>query len=175
MTAEQVAKLLLTERIALTAHLRAFVRVRATAEDLFQEVSVKAIAAPADFNDEVHLMRWFRKVARHRAIDYLRRAENRRLVFDDDVIELLATEADEFEEPAEGSRERIAALESCMAGLTEKSREVIRLRYGEELSGLEVAGRLNRKPDTVYKMLARSYSQLRECIEGKLATKGAGS
>ena len=173
MNAEDVAQQLLTQRIALTGYLRAFVGDRATAEDLFQEVTVRAIAEADTFSDDQHLHRWFRRVAKHRAIDFLRRAENKRRVFDADVIDLLADEANSGEFFVGDSRERCAALEECMEKLTPKCREVIDLRYGSELTGHEVASELGRKPDTIYKMLARSYAQLRECIEGRLGKRAA--
>ena len=169
MTADCVAEQLLTKRIALTGYLRAFVGERGTAEDLFQEVTVRAIASAPDFADDRHLHRWFRKVAKHRAIDHLRKVENRRRVFEADVIELLADEPGEGDVLFAGGGERCAALEACLETLTPKCREVIELRYGEELPGLEVAERLGRKPDTVYKMLARSYAHLRQCIETRMA------
>ena len=170
MTAEDVAQCLLAERIAFTGFLRAIVGERAIAEDLFQEVTVRGVASAADFKDEQHLRRWFRKVGKHRSIDYLRRAEHKRRVFDADLIDLLEDSAGADEGLFSNGRERCAALEACMQTLTPKCREVIQLRYNEELPGQEVALRLGRKPDTVYKMLARSYAHLRKCIEARLAT-----
>ncbi len=173
MNPEDVARELLARRIALTGFLRSFVRERATAEDLFQDLAVRAVAEAGDFNDAEHLGRWARKAGKHRAIDHLRRAENRRRVFDADVIDLLASEADEVASSMDDrDRARSEALEECIEKLAPQSREVIRLRYGQELSGQEVAHRLGRKDDTVYKMLARSYAQLRHCIEAKLRRGG---
>ena len=91
-------------------------------------------------------------------------------MFDADVIELLASEEGEMAQ-GENSRDRCEALEACMGDLTPKCREVVELRYGEEMAGHEVAARLGRKPDTIYKMLARSYAQLRECIERRLSNR----
>ena len=51
MNAQDVAEQLLSQRIALTGYLRAFVGERGTAEDLFQEVTVRAIGNADEFGD----------------------------------------------------------------------------------------------------------------------------
>ena len=51
--------------------------------------------------------------------------------------------------------------------MSEKSRETIRMRYFEGLRGKQVAEKLGRKPETVYKTLQRTYVTLAQCIEQK--------
>ncbi len=173
MEPEDVAQALLAERMALTGYLRALVAGRSAADDLFQEVTVRAVREAGRFADAAHLRRWFHKVAKHRAIDHLRRVENRDRVLAADVVDLLGAEASDAG-PGAVTGERCDALERCLGSLSPKCREVIELRYGEGLPGLEVAARLGRKPDTIYKMLARSYAQLRRCIEARLARAAGG-
>ena len=69
---------------------------------------------------------------------------------------------------------RADALRKCLDGLTDKARATIRMRYFEGLRGKQVAEKLGRKPETVYKALQRIYVTLADCIEKKLATLDAG-
>ena len=65
-------------------------------------------------------------------------------------------------------------LHNCLDELSEKSRETIRLRYFEGLRGSQVAEKLGRKPEAVYKALQRIYVTLAQCILRKLAALDTG-
>ena len=69
---------------------------------------------------------------------------------------------------------RADALRNCIDGLSEKSRETIRMRYFEGLRGNQVAEKLGRKPETVYKALQRIYVTLAQCIQRKLTALDTG-
>ena len=49
------------------------------------------------------------------------------------------------------------------------------MRYFEGLRGKQVAEKLGRKPEAVYKALQRIYVTLAECIERKLAALEKGA
>ena len=70
---------------------------------------------------------------------------------------------------------RADALNDCLEGLSEKARETIKMRYFEGLRGKQVAEKLGRKPEAVYKALQRIYVTLAECIERKLAALEKGA
>ena len=70
--------------------------------------------------------------------------------------------------PTDESDARGDDLRLCMEKLTENARTTLRLRYFEGLRGDEVAARLGRKPDAIYKALQRAYATLQECIRRKL-------
>ena len=63
---------------------------------------------------------------------------------------------------------KIEVLRGCMGRMTPYSREIIRLRYTEELPGIQVASILNRKVDTIYKALTRIHTTLRSCMKSRL-------
>ncbi len=169
---EAVARLLLQQRMELTAYIHSIVRNSHMADDVFQDVCVKAIRHHERFTDSVHLAKWARRVARNASIDSLRRKENQTLLLDEQVLELLEQEWPEEEQSV--SMESITALRSCMAKMTPYSREILRLRYMEGLPGTEVAETLNRKVDTIYKALTRIHIGLRDCVKRQLNPQGGG-
>lgn len=166
---ETVARLLLQQRMELTAYIQSIVRDIHMAEDVFQDVCVKAIKRHDTFNDAIHLAKWTRRVARNRSIDSLRRKENQTLVLNEEVLELL--EADWPEEEQGAPTKAIEALRSCMGKMTPYSREILRLRYMEGLPGTQVAETLNRKVDTVYKALTRIHMGLRDCVKRQMTRR----
>jgi len=65
------------------------------------------------------------------------------------------------------------ALRECVEKLSPYARQLIRLRYVDELSALDVAERLNRSPNTIYVALSRTYRHLAGCVQRRLAREGA--
>jgi RNA polymerase sigma-70 factor (ECF subfamily) len=167
MNAEEIARELLARRLDLTAYLRSLVCNRDDAEDLFQDLCVKAVARAAEFQSAEHLRRWFFTAGRNAAIDAHRQAQRHPLVLSEAAVAALA--ADEPERPAIGWRERLHALRRCLETLTPRAREIVQLRYGAGLDGRAVSHRSGRSLDAVYKILARSYEYLRECIRRREA------
>lgn len=163
---EGVARLMLKQRMELTAYIQSIVRDIHMAEDVFQDVCVKAIKHYETFKDSLHLTKWTRRVARNGAIDSLRRKENQTLVLNEEALELL--ERDWPTEDESASPRAIEALRGCMGKMTPYSREILRLRYMEGLPGTQVAETLNRKVDTIYKALTRIHMGLRDCVKRQL-------
>ena len=160
MTTDTIAHILRTRRTELCGYLRSVARDRSLADDIFQDISLKAIQRPQDYQDEQHLLRWLHVAGKNRAIDHFRQTKKQHLLLDHSVLELLAAEADEVHT----SSPALSALDLCIQTLTPRSRRIIALRYGDELSGIEVAKHLNQKVDTIYKALARIYTHLRRCV-----------
>ncbi len=169
---ESVARLLLQQRMELTAYIQSIVRNIHMAEDVFQDVCVRAIKHHETFVDRTHLSKWARRVARNRSIDALRRKENQAVVLNEEVLELLESDWPEME--TEESTESVVALRRCMDKMTPYSREILRLRYMEGLAGTEVADTLNRKVDTIYKALTRIHIGLRDCVKRQLSRDTGG-
>ncbi len=167
MTADSAARILLEERLALTGFVRSIVRDAHVAEDIFQESCVKAIARSASLTTREDLLAWTRTVARNLAIDHIRKRQRHVQVLSNETLDLLAQEAPSPSERA-STVDRLRALEACLKTLTPKAQEVLALRYGESLPGNVVAARLHRKPQTIYKTLARAYAQLRLCMKRAL-------
>jgi RNA polymerase sigma-70 factor, ECF subfamily len=167
---EGVARLMLKQRMELTSYIQSIVRDIHMAEDVFQDVCVKAIKHHETFKDSLHLTKWTRRVARNRSIDCLRRKENQTLVLNEEALELL--ERDWPMEDEGPSPKKIEALRGCMGKMTPYSREILRLRYTEGLPGTQVADILNRKVDTIYKALTRIHMGLRDCVKRQLTGRG---
>lgn len=169
---EALVRLLLQERTRLLAYVRAVVRDEHLAEDVFQEAAALAVRERERIQDRDHFLLWMRKTARYRALNALR--QRQRLVFNDELLDQL--EAEWTQADAVPDSQRADALRHCMDQLTPNNQNILRLRYGEGLSGLRLAAALNRQLNAVYVALARIHKALGECIrrrlEGELAHGG---
>ncbi len=108
---------------------------------------------------------WAFMIARYEVLKYRRRKATDRLVFSDDVYELLAAEAADVaaDQPA-----LQRALQGCLAKLESAPRELIRVAYADGISIKDAAARVGRSPTGLYKALARIRRKLHGCIRDSL-------
>ena len=165
----EIAAILLAERLPLTAFVASVTRDFHLAEDIFQEVSVKAVATAAEFESPQHLLNWARLAGKNRAIDVLRTRDGRYEGLSDEILATLATE---WPSKFEVSQMR-GALTHCIDQVTDNNRELLRLRYIERRSCDEVASILGRKIETVYQALSRLHKALGDCIRARLQQETA--
>lgn len=164
---ESTAATLLAQRMPLTAFIASVTRDFHLAEDVFQEVCVKAVARAETFQTAAHLMNWARLTGKNRAIDILRARDGRYIGLSDEMLAILAAEWPEAS-PTEARRE---ALEHCISQITPNNRQLLRLRYFEQRNCAEVATIMGRKIETVYQALARLHKILGDCIRTRQQTE----
>lgn len=161
---EDIAAILLSERLALTAFIASVTRDFHLAEDIFQEVCVKAVARSGEFESAQHVMNWARVAGRNRAIDVLRARDGRYDGLSEEMLAVLAAEWPD-QEQTDAAHD---ALAQCLEQITANNRELLRLRYFERRSGAEVAAAMSRKLETIYQALARIHKSLGDCVRRRL-------
>jgi RNA polymerase sigma-70 factor (ECF subfamily) len=167
LSQEAVVRTLLAARTRISASAWMIARDAQAAEDIFQNLSVKALAGESRFDLEAQLISWAHITARHEALNWIRSRKGRALSLDEAVLELVSTEG-EAGASAEGVR--IEALRGCFDALPGASRELLDLRYSDERSCADIARLLGMGLDAVYQRLSRLHRVLKECTERKLST-----
>ena len=71
----------------------------------------------------------------------------------------------ESSHPLGGDSERVEVLKGCLGELTERSRQIVDLRYVDGLKSGRIAEMLGRKVESVYRTLTRAHVALRDCME----------
>jgi RNA polymerase sigma-70 factor (ECF subfamily) len=168
---EDITAALLRERLALTAFIASVTRDFHLAEDIFQDVCVKAIGKKDDFESPQHVLNWARVAGRHRAIDVLRTRDGKVIGLSEEMLAALEP-VWPAGEAAQGSPV-MEALQKCLDRLTPNNREIVRLRYFEGRAGAQVAEATGRKLETVYQALARIHKTLADCVRQRLAAAPA--
>ncbi|WP_206352453.1 sigma-70 family RNA polymerase sigma factor [Tautonia rosea] len=144
----------------------------ADVEDVFQKTSIVLWKKLPEFDRSGSFFHWACGIAFNEVRNFLTVQRRSRLHFDLELIQLLAEEAAAEDELSEA---RIAALRRCMAGLSERQREILRRCYMGSETITDVATRLGKERTALYKQLARLRSRLLECIRIRLAREGIGS
>jgi RNA polymerase sigma-70 factor, ECF subfamily len=167
----EVLQALMHARVRLSAAAWLVVRDTHTAEDIFQNVAVKALTRDLSFESESALLSWAFITARHEGIDWLRRHRRETSCVDTEIMELLEREWQSESVHSEGSK--VNALRECLESVPEESRRLLRLRYFDGHNCNDVARRMGIGLNAIYKRVSRLHESLRLCIEGKLGHAGS--
>jgi len=150
----------------LNASVRRILRSEAAVEDAVQEAYMRIWRRAADFDPAIASpIAWMTTIARHAAIDMVRRGAER-IAAAGDTID--ADLADRLADPA-GGAERFATgdqLKACLDRLDADKRGMVLLAYCHGWSREELASRFERPVATVKTILRRSLMVLKECLGG---------
>jgi RNA polymerase sigma-70 factor (ECF subfamily) len=168
---EAVAAIMERYQHRLYRYLLRLLREPATAEDLFQQTWVKVIERIGSFDPSHSFEGWLFAMSRNLAIDYLRRYQPESI--DEPLPSGETTRAELI--PGCGpdalmqllARERAAGLARAMNHLPLVFREVVTLRFEEEMKLEEIAEVLALPLGTVKTRLHRALKQLRRTLETK--------
>lgn len=162
----EILQALMKSRTRLSAAAWVVVRDTHAAEDIFQNVALKAMTRQVSFESEGALLSWAFITTRREGIDWLRRQRREALGLGEEILELLEQEWQAA--PAHPAGARIDALRECLAAAPQSARQLLRLRYFEGYSCEEVADHMGIGLNAIYKRISRLHESLRNCIQGKL-------
>ena len=141
----------------------------ADAQDLTQEVFIKALQRRDQLKETEKAAHWLSRIATNTAIDFLRR--HRRVSFCelDDMPEQAGSSADESPEARVLREEREAFLEGGLGTLTARERAALLLRDVEGLPAEEVARQLDCSKATVRSHIANARVKFRRYLSRRKA------
>jgi len=166
LSQEIIVRTLFAARLRLSGAAWLVVRDAQAAEDIFQNVSIKALTKGVPFEHEGQLLSWAHVTARHEAIDWLRRQRPGQVALDGEVLEMI--DAEWAAAPSPGGP-RVDALRDCLDNAPAEARRMLELRYFEGWACDEIAREIGIGLDAVYQRLSRLHRQLRLCIERRLS------
>ena len=143
----------------------------ADVNDLVQDVFLQALPRLVSLREVSKFPGWLAAIARNRANDFHRRAQND-ITLDEESAGEPAAPASNRRAP-QASAEARAALEAIRS-LPEAYREPLILRLVEGLTGPEIAARTGLTHGSVRVNLHRGMQQLREILEKKAAPAAGG-
>ena len=143
---------------------------RETAEDLFQETWVRVLERGHQYDGKSRFEAWLFAIARHLAIDFLRKKAPQSL---DELVDSGEAEIAARPAPSPPSaidllsrREAGERVEAALGHLPAAYREVLVLRFQEELALEEIAAVVAAPLSTVKSRLYRGLDELRGLLGG---------
>jgi RNA polymerase sigma-70 factor (ECF subfamily) len=151
-----------------------FTRNREAADDLAQEVFLKAYLALPKFHGRSEFGTWLYRISMNHIKDFLRKKGRAKEVSLDDVREISFSDREQAER-AEREREteaRRTLIQKFVQGLPEKYRVILTLRDIQGLAYEDISRILRLSPGTVDSRLHRARRMLRVKLTPYLAGEG---
>jgi RNA polymerase sigma-70 factor (ECF subfamily) len=151
-----------------------FTRNREAADDLAQEVFLKAYLALPRFHGKSEFGTWLYRISINHIKDYLRKKGRAKEVSLDDVHEIAFSNKEQTEraEQARETEARRTLVQRFVQGLPEKYRVIVTLRDVQGLAYEQISQTLHLSPGTVDSRLHRARKMLRKKLAPYLLREG---
>ena len=161
----QFFQLFMRHQNRIYAYILTLVPHGADAEDIMQETASVAWEKFKTFKEGTDFSAWIKKIAFHKVMDYRKRGGHHRVIFSDDLIRVLAPQAEKTFKQTDA---RMAALKSCLKRLNSPDRRLLKQRYEDGLTIKAIAEQAHRPVQGLYKVMVRIHNQLRRCVHYSL-------
>jgi RNA polymerase sigma-70 factor, ECF subfamily len=139
------------------------------AEDIFQQAVITMWNKFDQFEPGSNFLPWACRIARYKALNFIKSKRRARVYFSEDLISELAEQEAEQTEALEA---RLRALATCRQKLSSGDQALLALCYGDSGTIRDAAERIGRPVGSVYDSLSRIRRALYLCIERTLAQEG---
>jgi RNA polymerase sigma-70 factor, ECF subfamily len=168
--ARELAGYWVRSQSVISAYITANVFDRHQAEDILQDVASVVAESFGTFDRRQSFIAWTLGIARNRILKYYRTRSKERAVLSDDALVCLGKALERHQDDNEDHRE---ALRHCLQQISGRRREVLELRYRDNVKVMDIAEQFHMSPSAVSVMLHRVRTMLHECIERQLGKVGA--
>lgn len=138
-----------------------YVKNRATAEDLTQEIFIKCYEKLDQFNQQASIKTWVYRIASNHCKDYLGSWHHRKIKLNEKVWDYIPSKSKQVEEEVISKNQENSLYRAIMA-LPIKYREVVFLHYYEELPLAEISKVTTININTIKTRLKRAKELLRD-------------
>ena len=153
---------------AVARFVRSFVRNRADAEDVLQEVALAIVDRFESYDASRPFIAWALGVARNLVKAHFRKQLRRPITADDETaVDLVA---DAFEALQPEVEEMKEALAECIRRVPDEERRMLAMQYEEGLKPAVIAREIGKTANHVAVMLHRLRLGLRQCVEQKMSS-----
>lgn len=149
-------------RVNLLAYVWLLTSSTEVAEECFLELRRIAVKRRGELSDEKAIPTWCRRVARFEVLARFGYTGQNPFPLSTVTLELIDSAWRDY--PNESVPCGVRVLGAWAEKLLPSARRIVALRYGQKLDCKWVARILNRKPSTVYAMLARVHRRLSQHI-----------
>lgn len=138
------------------------------AREVVAEANLTLWRKRSEFEPGTSFFAWSSRVVYYEVMAYRKRVERDRLRFDDDLVNLLAENADKA---VAGDPQVLDALAHCMDATDPRDRELLEKRYVEGRPARDIAAEVGRSAHAISQALYRIRMSLLECIQRVLSSQ----
>jgi RNA polymerase sigma-70 factor (ECF subfamily) len=133
-------------------------------DDVLQECNRILWTKRSDWDQDTIFLKWAYRVCYFQAMAYCRDLSREKLVFSQDLIEIMGKETPEENDYSE----REMAMEDCLQKMKDQNRSILLDRYRKETSVEQIAKREGISPNALSQKLIRLRCKLHDCIQQNL-------
>lgn len=150
---------------ALSLYVYGLVPAHSDADDILQQTKMVMWKHFSQFEPGTNFLAWARKIAFHQILGYRRQSKRAHLPLSEETLEQIGHEVARLSDHGQARRE---ALETCLHKLPAEHRQILTMRYYEDLEVDQIAERVDSTAGAVYRALSRLRFTLLECVENRL-------
>ena len=166
----EFVRLLLQHERRLYAYILSLVPRWSDADEIYQETILRLWEGFDRFDPGTNFAAWAIQVAHFQVLTWRKRVKRSKLVFGLEAIEKITEEQTQTDRAQDDARHQ--ALSDCIEKLSDRNRDLLKRCYADGTRIREVAERLDRTVESVYKALQRLRLSLHKCISDRIATRG---
>ena len=159
-------RLFVQHESALRAFARSILPDWESVDDALQEASVTMWEKLGQLRDEAGFLPWAKVILRFKCLSSVAAARRRQQVLSDEVLALLADEAESM------SRDDVAnvrrALTNCLTKFSEAHQELLLAPYAGDGRVKQLAEECGKPVNALYKLLGRLRAKLGTCVRGHI-------
>jgi len=159
--------LLLSSQKWLYSYILSIVIYPSDAEDILQDTLAEMWKNFTDFTPGSNFIAWGKTIAKYKILNYRKKNKNSKLLFNDDLVDILETESDRLD----NLPERLEAMKKCSQRLSGKELQFLRMRYELGLSFRRIASQYGVSKQRIYMIISHIHSKLARCIRQRLITR----
>jgi len=162
-------ELLLRHQTEIKAFIGSVLRDRHARDDVFQEVAVILWRQFDTFDRNLSFAAWARGIAANKVLHEIRQRNRVPALLEPQAIDAILNA---FQRIASQTADRKDALLECLKHLPETSRNLLTLKYEQNLGAEEIGRQVSKNADAVYQSLSRIRAKLANCVRSRLELAG---
>ena len=163
---EEFFSLFLLSQKKIYAFILSLVPNCSDAEDLLQETALIMWRKYKDFAPGTSFSSWGVKIAYFKILNFRTKNRKSRVLFNEDLFKQFAEASSKSIKTYDA---KTAALQDCVQKLSERDRQLIKLRYQDAVTVKGIAEMADISTQRAYRALARITCLLAKCISRSLA------
>ena len=167
---EEFVRLLVASQTRIYAFILTLVPRVFDADDLMQETSAVMWRKYREFRAGSDFAAWGISIAYNIILGYRRKKARDPVRFNDRILELVVEDYQKF---SDMTKFKLDALERCMSRLSQDDRKLIRARYEKNTSIKDLARRLDKSTDMLYRAMGRVHDLMIRCMRQVMRLEGA--
>jgi RNA polymerase sigma-70 factor (ECF subfamily) len=163
---DRFLRLLLGNHRSIYAFILALVHDPHDADDIMQETVTLMWRKFSTFETGTNFTSWGVAIARYKTMKFFEKHKNSRLKFTANIIDAIDNHTTS---KLDQMKDTITALKSCLSKLGKHHRQLIQMRYEQNIPTRKVADLVGLPAHTIYRTMARIHRSLERCIRRTLA------